>query len=373
MPGRRAVEDASRAEEAAVILRELSVAPAELERATGWSVKPQGACRAEVCVPLPPETHRPDGSVDVPALAGRLGMALVADDARGLWALGPESAVTGRALTTAQAPELVLPRLDGTLFSLSSLRGQKVVLVAWASWCGCRMDLHMWQALRAELHPHGLEVVTVALDSAGADAARPWIEAARPEHPAVVDVAHTVDALLGVVNVPNALWIDETGRIVRPAEPAWPGRTPQIEMMDADEHELSADHGEVAAEVRRMNIDADRYPRMLRNWVQRGAASPYVMSPDDVVAHSQPRSDAESRAAAHFELGQHLEAAGDEVGAVEHFREAHRLYPTNWTYKRQAWNLAAPESVRDVPGYEGGWLADVRALGPESYYPAALP
>jgi hypothetical protein len=144
-------------------------------------------------------------------------------------------------------------------------------------------------------------------------------------------------------------------------------------MMDRDEHELSADHGEVAAEVRKMNIDPDRYPRMLRDWVERGADSPYVMTPEDVVAHSQPRSNAESAAAAHFELGQHLNAAGDDEGAVEHFREAHRLYPTNWTYKRQAWNLAAPESVRDVPGYDSGWLHDVRALGPESYYPAALP
>jgi hypothetical protein len=58
----------------------------------------------------------------------------VQHDGADLWALGPETAITGRALTTAVAPELTLPDVEGNPFSLSSLHGQKVVLVAWASW-----------------------------------------------------------------------------------------------------------------------------------------------------------------------------------------------------------------------------------------------
>ena len=58
-------------------------------------------------------------------------MALVHDHEQGVWALGPES-ISGHALVTAEAPELVLDDIDGTEFRLSSLRGQKVVLVAWA-------------------------------------------------------------------------------------------------------------------------------------------------------------------------------------------------------------------------------------------------
>ncbi len=98
----------------------------EFTAGTGWEIKPEGACKAEVCVPL----DRADG-FDPVATAGRLGMAVVHDEAAGLWAFGPES-LGGRALVSAEAPDLVLPDLAGREFRLSSLRGQKIVLVAWA-------------------------------------------------------------------------------------------------------------------------------------------------------------------------------------------------------------------------------------------------
>lgn len=117
-----------------MILTELSVDADELERRTGWALKPEGACKGEVCVPLPPHADMGRGRVDVGMLAERLGMPVVHDEASSLWAMGPESAVTGRVLTTAKLPEIVLPDLDGNEVAISSLRGQKVLLVAWASW-----------------------------------------------------------------------------------------------------------------------------------------------------------------------------------------------------------------------------------------------
>jgi hypothetical protein len=119
-----------------MILSSLQVEADEFDRRTGWHIKPEGACKAEVCVPLPDSVHTAGGGLDVTVLADRLGMALVGADA--VWALGPETAVTGRALTTAVAADLVWPDLEDEPFQLASLRGQKVVLVAWASWCGCR-------------------------------------------------------------------------------------------------------------------------------------------------------------------------------------------------------------------------------------------
>jgi hypothetical protein len=117
-----------------VILTDMAVDPDAFETATGWAIKPEGACKGEVCVPLPPTARAADGRLDVTVVADRLGMPLVTDPGRGLSALGPETAVTGRFLTTAVAPELELPDADGNPFKLSTLHGQKVLLIAWASW-----------------------------------------------------------------------------------------------------------------------------------------------------------------------------------------------------------------------------------------------
>ncbi len=104
-----------------------------LARETGWTVKPEGACRGEVCVPLPADVRTDDGRIRLDGLAERLGAPLVHDEQRGMWALGPATH-NGRALPTAHAPELELPDVDGNPFRLSSLRGTKVLLLAWASW-----------------------------------------------------------------------------------------------------------------------------------------------------------------------------------------------------------------------------------------------
>ncbi len=102
------------------------------EDATGWAIKPEGACKADLCVPLPDDARTADG-LDVSVVAERLGMPVVRDEDHGLVALGP-STVAGRALESATAPELELPDADGNVFRLSSLHGKKVLLVAWASW-----------------------------------------------------------------------------------------------------------------------------------------------------------------------------------------------------------------------------------------------
>lgn len=107
-----------------MIVDSLDISPHRFAVEMGWEIKPQGACKGDVCVPLA-------GGFDLETTAERLGMAVVHDAAHGVWAVGPES-LTGRALVTAQAPALTLKDLDGREFHLSSLRGQKVVLVAWA-------------------------------------------------------------------------------------------------------------------------------------------------------------------------------------------------------------------------------------------------
>lgn len=112
-----------------MILETLRINPLDLARRTGWELKPEGACKGERCVPLP---NTVSSTVDARVLAERLGMPLVHDEPSGLWCLGPEAG--GRALTSVEAPDLVLPDLHGQAFHLRSLIGRKVLLVAWASW-----------------------------------------------------------------------------------------------------------------------------------------------------------------------------------------------------------------------------------------------
>jgi hypothetical protein len=230
----------------------------------------------------------------------------------------------------------------------------------------------VWQALREELHPKGVEIVTVALDTGGAAAAKEFVDAANPTHPSLLDEGHVVDERFGVVNVPNGVWIDEDGTIVRPAEPAWPGKSPAGESFrKLDLTKLPPEQAEMLAVARGIKSDPEGYLVKLRDWVEHGAASRWALSPEEVVAHSRPRSLREAAAAAHFELGQHLHRSGDHAAAIAHWREAHRLQPDNWTYKRQAWNFEDPVRQGRTDAYDSSWIEDVKRIGAENYYPAS--
>jgi hypothetical protein len=231
----------------------------------------------------------------------------------------------------------------------------------------------VWRALRTELHPRGLEIVTVALD-VDADAARPFIEESGAEHPSLIDSAHRVDELFGIVNVPNGVWIDEAGMIVRPAEPAHPGRNPATEAFrKLDLSTLPPDVAEILTEARKIKSEPELYLEMLRDWVEHGAASRYALTPEQVIDRSHPRGVAEATAAAEFELGQHLHRGGDHDAAIAHWREAHRLHPRNWTYKRQAWNFEDPVRQGHTDAYESSWYEDIKKIGAENYYPPIIP
>jgi hypothetical protein len=221
--------------------------------------------------------------------------------------------------------------------------------------------------MRAELEPKGLEIVTVALDVGGEQAAAPWIDMAKAEHPSLIDEEHRLDELLGIVNVPTGVWIDEQGTIVRPPEPAFPGKAviAEIGLPEGAPQRMI----EMLTEAAKMKVDPAAYGAAVRDWAEHGEDSRFTLSPDEVVERSRPASPEVSRAAASFAIGQALHRAGHPDDAVRWFREAHRLQPDNWTYKRQAWEFVDPILQGPSEEYEGDWLSDVREIGPENYYP----
>ena len=166
----------------------------------------------------------------------------------------------------------------------------------------------MWQAVYEELKDRGFIVITVALDKSPDDA-RPWIDAARPTHPSLVDTRHVLAELYNVVNVPTILWIDERGRIVRPNDVAFGADTfRQLTGLDHSLH-LTA----------------------LRAWV-RGEKPAFAA--DEVRAQQSLPSAADQQARAEFGLGQWLYERGRTEAAARHFERGGELAPHDFTIRR---------------------------------------
>ena len=102
-------------------------------KVTGCTLKPEGMCRAELCVPLPPAAVK-GKDVDVAAFWNKLGGPVVAAEDGEVWALGAPADERNAVLEGLIAPDFTLPDVDGTPRTLAQLRGKKVFLATWASW-----------------------------------------------------------------------------------------------------------------------------------------------------------------------------------------------------------------------------------------------
>jgi hypothetical protein len=174
--------------------------------------------------------------------------------------------------------------------------------------------------------------------------------------------------------VPFALWVDETGRVVRPAEVAFLPREPHPDDRGEEQslarvlEQLPADRRAIVEAMTRNSSSIDRtlYMTALRDWVANGPGSPYALTPSEVISRSRPRPPGAALAAAHFEIGQRLHAMGHKLDAVPHFQAAHRHDPENWSYARQAYSLV-DESMGDPYGTD--LLAEVARVGVDTFYP----
>lgn len=186
----------------------------------------------------------------------------------------------------------------------------------------------MWQALQSELADTNFQVISVAFESRGVAAALPYIEAAKPTYPCLIDREHLVARLYGMLNVPTAAWIDEDGRIVRPPEPS--GATDAFRKMDPATGKMAP---EDVAETRGARA---RYLDGLRDWARNGERSPWVLDEAEVRRRLSGPTPEHALARAHFRLGEHLWEHGSPARARAQFDEAIRLHPENWAYRRQA-------------------------------------
>ena len=146
-------------------------------------------------------------------------------------------------------------------------------------------------------------IVAVAEESRGGEHARQWIEQAGAQYWCLIDTEHRVADLYGMVNVPQAVWIDEVGRIVRPPENA--GSTDHFRLMDRTTRTLAAEHQAARLAARTAYLDA------VRDWVLTGRHA----LPADAASSRLPRITPDiALAQAHFRLGVWLRRHGNAGG-----------------------------------------------------------
>jgi AhpC/TSA family len=211
----------------------------------------------------------------------------------------------------------------------------------------------VWQSLFAALKDRNFIVVAVAMDVP--EAARPWIEVAKPAYPCLIDRNHHVADLYNMVNVPQAVWIDEDGRIVRPPENA--GSSDAFRRMNRVTKQMTQE------QVAEREHTKSTYTAAIRDWVLKGPASEFAFDAGSARARLRLPDAAIAEAHAHFRLAQHLLRKGKSDEAVVHFAEASRLHPDSWTIWRQA-------ATKDATGLAAGpaFWARVDALGDRPYH-----
>ena len=293
------------------------VAADDLPGAIGWTLKPEGLCRGDQCVPVRDravlggtDTGDRDPAVDLLAVAAALGRPAFLDEDSATLAIGAPSDLRRRALAGRQAPPVELPDLDGNLRSISDLHDDKAVVVAFSTWCGCAYDLPGWQALRDELAEDGLDVVAVALDD-DPEAVRPFAEGL--DIPVLVDREHVLSELYAISNVPTVVWLDEQDRIARPNGVAFGTDT----FRDFT------------------GVDSEPHKDAIRRWVRHGDVDVEVDAQEAVGDLSQDELLARLR----FRIGAELRRRGDAEGAERNLAAAVELAPHDWTVRRAAMPL----------------------------------
>lgn len=205
------------------------------------------------------------------------------------------------------------------------------------------MDLPGWQAIYQQLKDKNFEIISVAEDTGGLKDAGKIITDANPSYTVLVDQDHLVSKLYNMVNVPTGVWIDERGKIVRPNEVAF---------VD--------DRFKVFT-----GLDSAPYLNALKDWAEKGNKSSFVMSEAALQAKLGPPDANASLASAEFGLGEQLYKTGHLTEAIPHFKEAQRLNPKDWNYKRQAYKLSSEGD------YGTTFRQEVeKSGGSKVYYPA---
>lgn len=189
--------------------------------------------------------------------------------------------------------------------------------------------------------------MAAAQDTGGEAAAGRWYDRAGATFTTLIDAQHAISSAYQFVNVPMGIWVDEKGRVVRPAEPAW--TTDQVMRITPDKNIVTEGRAYVAA---------------LSDWVHNGNRSPYALSDAEFARRVKPRSAAEMEADASFKLAVWFHGHGEDALAAKYWEHAQQLNPDDWNYHRQEWSFGADAGKK--------WMKKFQKLDKPYYAPLEL-
>lgn len=201
-------------------------------------------------------------------------------------------------------------------------------------------------------------IIAVAEESRGEETAREFIDAANPEFVTLLDTEHHIADLYNMVNVPQSVWIDEHGTIVRPTETA--GSHDAWRSMNREDMSMPEESAAITANAQETYVNA------VRDWAVNGADSKHVFSAAEARAHLKLPSENVALANANFRLGRYLHSVGKTQEAEEFLKTASALRPESWNILRQTMNLKelGPMGL----AVDEKFLERVDALGSKRYY-----
>ncbi|QOR68775.1 redoxin domain-containing protein [Cytobacillus suaedae] len=204
----------------------------------------------------------------------------------------------------------------------------------------------VWQSLYEELKDENFIIIAVAFDTGGISVVKEWIDKANPTYPCLIDKSHIIAELYNMVNVTNAVWINEEGKIVRVAEPAgW-------------------NDGWRTNNLSGLEESKNNYYNTLRKWVQTGDTNKYVLQANKENNRISGPTYEQSLAAANFKMGIYLTELEKVEKARNYFNKAIELYPESWNFKRQSWSLIESQEEQRSKFKEA-----LKELEDKPYYP----
>lgn len=304
-----------------------------------------------------------DQLVEVQALAKAL-------DAEAIFAAGrksvgfkfSKSAMTGPGGPSqigGFAPNFKLTTLTGGAVSLADFRGRRVLINSWASWCGCRNDLPVWQKFYEQHRAGNFEILSVAVDVQGAKVVRPYVEKAGVTFTVAVDETDVLGRAFGMKHTPVSFLVDELG-ILRAQ-----GGGPRADFLAQVEAVLKEAVSDLHKETRAV-LPADSKAELEKavaaspdDWRSRLALAERLVSERefggaakqlDMAAELKPQS-----ADVHFLSGQVLLLQDQREAALAKFRQALQLDPANWRIRKQIWAVENPDKFYSKQNPDYGW------------------